>query len=175
MKKFIRCKRYKEANENNWSKSRRNKDNFQNWCKECYKEYRSENKDKCNLNNINNRAVRKGFKEKIHMDDYIKMKKFFSDDEGNIRCAYTGNILDNTTFSIDHLQAYNEGGRNIIPNIIPCMRGRNYSKGDKTLEKWYQKQEFFDRNRLHKIYDWINYATYELLKTDFDDIIDKHE
>ena len=34
----------------------------------------------------------------------------------------------------------------------------NISKHDKDMLEWYKKQDFYDPNRLAKIYEWQEYA-----------------
>ena len=37
-------------------------------------------------------------------------------------------------------------------------KGLNSSKNDKDMLQWYKEQTFFSEERLHKIYEWQEYA-----------------
>ena len=74
------------------------------------------------------------------------------------RCAYSGIPLDKNNRSIDHIMSLNKDGENEIWNCVPMLHNYNCSKNNKNMEDWYMEQDFFDIDRLLKIYEWIEYA-----------------
>ena len=84
---------------------------------------------------------------------WLEMMKYFE-----FRCAYSGEVLNENTRSIDHIEPLNQGGEHEIWNLVPMDKGLNSSKNDKDLLEWYKSQDFFSEERLQKIYDWQEYA-----------------
>ena len=76
------------------------------------------------------------------------------------RCAYSGKYIggNSNKRTIDHIIPLSLGGEHEIWNCVPMYANYNYSKYNKNMEDWYMQQEFFDINRLLKIYKWIEYA-----------------
>ena len=83
------------------------------------------------------------------------MMEFF-----DFRCAYSGKYIggDSDKRTIDHIIALNNGGEHEIWNVVPMYANYNYSKHTKDMLEWYLKQEYFDIDRLTKIYEWRIYA-----------------
>ena len=74
------------------------------------------------------------------------------------KCAYTGVDISECILHVDHIIPLSKGGTNDIWNICPSCKDANLSKGNRELERWYRKQDYFSEDRLKKIYNWIEYA-----------------
>ena len=70
--------------------------------------------------------------------------------------AYTGKPMKE--MSIDHIVPMNKGGVHEIWNLVPMEKTLNSSKSSKDMEKWFKKQPFYSKERLQKIYEWMEYA-----------------
>lgn len=86
-------------------------------------------------------------------NSWYEMMEFF-----DWKCAYSGEKLTNDNRTIDHIISLKCGGLNEIWNLIPCHSSYNSSKNIKDMITWYKKQDFFDIDRLMKIYEWQEYA-----------------
>lgn len=120
--------------------------------KEYSKQWRENNPDKV----LNRRNKRRQLEENqgngITKEQWLEMMEFF-----DWQCAYSGENLSNKR-TIDHIIPLSKGGLNEPWNCVPMLRNYNTSKHNKNMEDWYIEQEFFDINRLLKIYEWIEYA-----------------
>ena len=77
----------------------------------------------------------------------------------DFKCAYSGEKLNNKEVrTVDHIIALNNGGLNEIWNCVPMYKSYNSGKGVKDMIDWYRQQEYFSKERLNKIYQWIEYA-----------------
>ena len=74
------------------------------------------------------------------------------------KCAYSGKKLTNDNRSIDHIISLNNNGLNEIWNCVPMLKNLNSSKSSSEMISWYKGQEFFNIDRLMKIYEWQEYA-----------------
>lgn len=143
--------------------------------KETYHQYYEKNKEKIlNYTKIyskNNREeVNKSYLRKFHKRKAAKISnggsftqtewenclKFF-----NYKCCYSGIDLDDKNISVDHVVPLKNGGTNYIYNIVCCDRLINSIKSCRDMVEWYRRQEYFNEDRLNKIYEWI-----ELNKSD---------
>ena len=84
---------------------------------------------------------------------WLEMMKYFE-----FRCAYSGEVLNENTRSIDHIEPLNQGGEHEIWNVVPMYRSYNLSKHDKDMLQWYKEQPYYSEDRLQKIYEWQEYA-----------------
>lgn len=165
-------KRYKEWRENNleYDKERhlewnnKNKKHIKNYDKKRYQENREKilkrrkEYDEKNPEKVFNRHNRRRSRENnqgngITKEQWREMMEFF-----DWRCAYSGISLDKNNRSVDHIMSLNKNGENEIWNCVPMLISYNCSKHNKNMEDWYIEQEFFDIDRLLKIYEWIEYA-----------------
>ena len=162
-------KQYREKNkekikENNKQFYEMNKDYFKQYGKQYYEENKNEilkkRKEyyKNNINiffNVNNRRrqLEENQGEGITKEQWLEMMEFFE-----WKCAYSGEYLKRGVRSIDHIIPLSLGGEHEIWNLVPMLINYNCSKQDKNMEDWYMEQDFFDINRLLKIYKWIEYA-----------------
>lgn len=124
--------------------------------KERHKQYKKENPH-IQLNTFNKRRLSEEQGGGISKEQWYEMMIFF-----DFRCAYSGikfssnnKIKDRT---IDHIIPLDKGGENEIWNLVPMLHNYNCSKNNKNMEDWYMEQDFFDIDRLLKIYEWIEYA-----------------
>ena len=93
----------------------------------------------------------------ITNEQWKEMMDFF-----NWTCAYSGKYLggnDNKNIrTIDHIVALDNDGEHEIWNLVPMVRSYNISKYTNNMLEWYLQQEYFDIDRLTKIYEWRIYA-----------------
>ena len=141
-------------------------------CKERSKKYRDEHKEErkeynkqYHKNNphikFNGHHKRNKLKENqgdgITKEQWFEMMEFFQ-----WKCAYSDKYIggDNKDRirTIDHIVALDNGGEHEIWNCIPCYANYNYSKHTNNMLEWYLEQDYFDINRLTKIYEWRIYA-----------------
>ena len=184
VKVCTKCKRILIACEINFKKAKKGKYNLASQCKVCEKKYREENKEHIleymkqyyeeNKEQIleyhkqyyeenphiqfNERNKRRSKEENqgsgITKEQWLEMMIFF-----DFKCAYSGEKLNNKEVrTVDHIVALDNGGLNEIWNCIPMYRNYNSSKGVKDMLDWYRQQEYFSKERLNKIYAWIEYA-----------------
>lgn len=117
------------------------------------REYRKNNPDKV----LNNHAKRRQLEENqgngISKEQWLEMMKFFE-----WKCAYSGEKLSKDNRSIDHIVSLKQSGEHEIWNLVPMEVHLNISKHAKDMEDWYLEQEFFDIDRLLRIYEWMKYA-----------------
>lgn len=99
------------------------------------------------------RAKRKNLVATLTKEEWAKCKNYFKDSQGKIHCAYCDKALKRATQ--DHVIPVNKGGGYTMENIIPACGSCNSSKQDHNMEEWYRKQEYFDEERLSKIYKYI--------------------
>jgi hypothetical protein len=74
----------------------------------------------------------------------------------NNKCCYCGEYMHPPTK--DHIKPLATGGTLSRENIIPCCKSCNSSKKDNEMMSWYQKQPFYDKHRLEKIFDYVNFV-----------------
>ena len=75
------------------------------------------------------------------------------------KCAYSNEVLNIKTRSIDHIVPLNEGGLNEIWNVVPMYKKYNTRKNARpNVMSWYKEQEYFSEERLAKIVEWQQYA-----------------
>ena len=89
----------------------------------------------------------------ITKEQWLECMKFFG-----FRCAYSGIQLNKDNRTIDHINPISKGGEHEIWNLVPMDKGFNSSKCAKDMLQWYKEQTFFSEERLHKIYEWQEYA-----------------
>ena len=127
------------------------------------KKYRKDNPEKF-FNHFNNRRLKEENQGNgINREQWFEMMEFF-----NWTCAYSGEYLggDNKDRrrTIDHIVPLNNNGEHEIWNCVPMLKSYNSSKHDNNMLEWYLKQDYFDINRLTKIYEWRIYAYWKYIK-----------
>ena len=120
---------------------------------EYQKKYRKNNPDK-----IFNNDSKRRFKENtqgngISQEQWYECFEFF-----NWECAYSGIQLTKDSRNLDHIVALDNGGEHEIWNCVPIFDKYNFQKKTSDMLEWYLQQEYFDIDRLTKIYEWRIYA-----------------
>ena len=156
-----------------------NKEYFSNYGKEYHKEHREkrleygrewrnnnrdyaikyakENQDKIFNSSNKRRLTEQNQGNGITKEQWLEMMNFF-----NWTCAYSGEFLGGNNKdrkrTIDHIVALDNGGENEVWNCVPMLSNYNSSKKTRDMLEWYLEQEYFDIDRLTKIYEWRIYA-----------------
>ena len=78
----------------------------------------------------------------------------------NFRCAYSDEYIGGNSDkrTIDHIVALDNGGEHEIWNLVPMYQPYNSGKKNNNMLDWYLQQEYFDIDRLTRIYEWRIYA-----------------
>ena len=149
-------KEYRKSHKEEISKQRavyyqENKENI----KEKVREYAKENPDKTFNNGVKRRLKEENQGNGITKDQWLEMMNYF-----DWKCAYSEKYLggEGEFRTIDHIIPLSKGGEHEIWNCVPMYANYNYSKNASNMEDWYVEQEFFDIDKLLKIYEWIEYA-----------------
>lgn len=127
--------------------------------KEKYKEYNKKyhkNNPHIKFNQHNKRRNKLENQGKgITEEQWLEMMLWF-----DFRCAYSNEYIggDSKYRTIDHIIALDNGGLNEIWNCVPMYKSYNSSKNNREMEDWYRQQEYFNEERLAKIYEWCEYA-----------------
>ena len=169
-KKCTKCGEIKHIS--GYSKNKGRKYGVNSYCKECnreyHKQYREDNKEyikgyqkeyrKNNPDKIFNNDSRRRFKENtqgngISQEQWYECFEFF-----NWECAYSGIQLTKDNRNLDHIVALDNGGEHEIWNCVPMFDKYNFQKKTSDMLEWYLQQEYFDIDRLTKIYEWRIYA-----------------
>lgn len=116
------------------------------------KKYRLKNPH-IRFNEINNRRKAEEKGNGVSKEQWKEMMDFFE-----WKCAYSGKRLTRDNKSVDHIVALYNDGENEVWNCVPMYKNYNSSKQTSDMLEWYIKQEYFDINRLTKIYEWRIYA-----------------
>lgn len=183
-----KCKVYREEHKEEKRKQNKvYRENHKEYYKEYNKTYYKNNKDKIMerhdkwekenqehlqeyrknyyLNNKHisfNSATKRRFQEEnqgngITQEQWYEMMEFF-----NWECAYSGEYLggDNKDRrrTIDHIVPISKNGEHEVWNCVPMIKSYNSKKHDNNMLEWYLEQEYFDIDRLTKIYEWRIYA-----------------
>ena len=128
---------------------------------EKYKEWQLNHPDKIKEYRLNREQNKT---HKINSKEWTSCKEYFDNE-----CADCGLPLDKhfnmfageiklTDFHREHV---NHSGENDLSNCVPSCKGCNSSKGTHILEEWYIRQKFYSKEKLDKIYKWLN-EDYEL-------------
>lgn len=147
-------KQYYTENKNKiLEKNKLYRDEHKDELKEKKKKYNKENPHIRFNNSQKRRHKLKNQGNGISKEQWLEMMEFF-----DWKCAYSGESLDMENRSIDHIISLNNEGLNEPWNCIPMYMPHNSSKHNKDMVSWYKQQEFFDIDRLMKIYEWQEYA-----------------
>lgn len=144
-----------------WIENREKKLKYKKYYVKKYKnkisEYRNkwivENKDKITIYRHTRRSRKRNNGGTYTPEQWEECKNFFDN-----KCAYTGELLTELNINVEHIKPISTGGSSYIWNICPSINYANYSKNNNGLEEWYRRQPYFSEDRLHKIYEWIEYA-----------------
>ena len=124
---------------------------------ECMKQWHKNNPEKSFNSNRRRRQKENTQGNGITKEQWKEMMDFF-----DWACAYSGEYIggDNKDKkrTIDHIIALDNGGEHEIWNCVPMFKSYNISKHANNMLEWYLQQEYFDIDRLTKIYEWRMYA-----------------
>ena len=145
---------YEDNKEQILEKNKQYREDNKKYYKEYNKQWRKDNPDKV-FNYHNDRRLKKENQGRgISKDQWLEMMKFF-----DWKCAYSGEYVNNSKIrTIDHIIPLAKGGLNEIWNCVPMIKSYNRSKHIKDMLEWYKQQDFFNEERLNKIYQWCEYA-----------------
>lgn len=169
-KRCSKCKKWLVANTINFSRRKGLKYGLNYQCKKCWnsntKQYKRKNYIKARLDRFNNsnkiRYKNNNISDKftkITYEQVMDMITFFDN-----KCAYSGIELDESCFSMDHMNPVKKEGLNVIWNIVPCHKIINIQKSDTSIEDWYIPRSiligchYYSEERLQKIRNWQKYA-----------------
>lgn len=109
----------------------------------------------CKFNETVRRRQRKEQQgDGVTKEQWLEMMKYF-----DWKCAYSGIPLKKgNNMTIDHIEPLVKGGAHEIWNCVPMDRSLNSSKCDSNMEEWYPQQDFYNEDRLNKIYKWCKYV-----------------
>ena len=130
-----------------------NKEHVKEYNKEYSKEYRKNNPHIFFNASSRRREKLESQGRGITKEQWFEMMEFF-----NWGCAYSGIQLTKENRSIDHIVALDNNGENEPWNCVPMYLNYNSSKKDNYVLDWYMQQEYFNIERLTKIYEWRIYA-----------------
>lgn len=94
---------------------------------------------------------RHGGESKLTEKEWGFAKKYF-----NGKCCYCGNYTDDLTK--DHVKPLNNDGALSFNNVIPACRSCNSKKKDKEMMSWYQSVDYYDKEKMRKIFDYIDFV-----------------
>ena len=119
------------------------------------RKYKKNNPDKVFNDSTKRRDKIENQGNGITKEQWLEMMKFF-----NFRCAYSDEYIGGNSDkrTIDHIVALDNGGEHEIWNLVPMYQPYNSGKKNNNMLDWYLQQEYFDIDRLTKIYEWRIYA-----------------
>lgn len=120
-----------------------NKDKKLAYDKVWAKEWRKKNKDKVNIYSHKRRALLKNLPSTLTEEQWKQIKSHFDNS-----CAYCG---DKKPLEQEHFIPITQNGEYSYKNIIPACRSCNASKNNKNFFEWYPIQNFYSKEREHKI------------------------
>ena len=156
----------KEYRENNKDKIKESKKEYYENNKDMIKEYYENNKDMikeykkeyCKTHKIEYKAYSHKRRARIKSNggsytkaEWLECLEFF-----DYKCAYSGEPLTMDDASVEHVIPVSKGGTSYISNLIPCVLKYNISKNNTDLMGWYVEQPFYNKDRLNKIYAWMD-------------------
>lgn len=131
-------------------------------CKECAKsrrrEYNSrpEVKERKRMFTQKRRALKKKLKNDLTKEQYNETLLFF-----NFSCAYCGMTeeenqkIHGCCLHQDHIVPISKGGGYTKKNIVPACASCNKSKGNKSLDEFYEFSDSFTEERYNKIKEFL--------------------
>ena len=135
----------------------KNKDSIIEKQKEYNKKWAKNNPEKILNRNNKRRNKEESQGNGITKEQWYEMMEFF-----DWKCAYSGEYLggDNKDRkrTIDHIVPISKNGEHEVWNCVPMIKSYNSKKHDNDMLEWYLEQEYFDIDRLTKIYEWRIYA-----------------
>ena len=108
--------------------------------------FRTEHEPLALLVELTPRLAKKRFREEIYKDWQHK-------------CAYCG---ANAT-SLDHIVPKYKSGCSNRYNLVPACTSCNANKGSEEMKSWYEKQDFFLKEKYEAIKKWIQENTLDFI------------
>ena len=102
-------------------------------------------------NNI--RTIKNGLFSNLNKEQINELiSKYFRDENGNLYCAYSGEIIKNKKdLALEHIIPVNRNGSSVIFNVCPALTSINISKHDNELLSWWKEQDFYSVDRLRNL------------------------
>lgn len=110
------------------------------------------------LNGELRRAIREGRIADCTLDEINRSLMFFTNQDGNPVCPYSGTQLTVANLHLEHIIPITLGGGTVAENLIPACSSCNTSKNGNHMIEWYEIQPFFTIERFQKIVDYIIYS-----------------
>ena len=131
--------------------SRNGHKGYRNDCKICYNIRRRENATKKKHTDFVSGMKRRGEPIVSYTHQQWKETVIYFGGE----CAYCGRTpRKGERLTRDHLVPVNAGGVTTQDNIVPACSHCNSSKGASEWREWFMKQQFFNQERMNKIFRW---------------------
>lgn len=122
------------------------------------KEWVKNNPEKARINALLARQRRLAKENKVKSnftrEDWKNCKEFFTNQKGNVECAYCNKEMKNATQ--DHFIPLNKGGNYTPNNILPVCRSCNSQKSASNFYEWYPRKEFYNKENILKIERYFN-------------------
>jgi 5-methylcytosine-specific restriction endonuclease McrA len=97
---------------------------------------------------LRRKAREKNLLATLTIEEWGECLKYFDN-----RCAYCGEEMK--TVTVDHFVPVVKNGSLAKSNIVPACKRCNSSKGSKTFDNWYPKQEFYNVGRKYEILNYL--------------------
>ena len=83
--------------------------------------------------------------------------KYFSDEDGNYTCPYTGKVISGKEIVLEHIIPVYSNGGTVLFNCVPTSKEINGSneKGAKHLIDWWTNSKYWNPNRLKNLVDYM--------------------
>jgi len=94
---------------------------------------------------------RHGGESELTQEEWEFAQKYF-----NGRCCYCGELTSDLTK--DHVKPLKNDGTMTFDNVVPSCRSCNSSKKDKEMMSWYQSTDFYDKHRMQKIHEYLDFV-----------------
>jgi len=105
--------------------------------------------------NAKRRDLTKKVDSTLTIEQWENCKKYFTDKNDNLHCAYCDKIL--LRADKEHFIPLSKGGEFTINNVLPICKHCNSSKRDRDFLPWFKSKEFYSKKRERKIYKYLHY------------------
>jgi RNA polymerase sigma factor (sigma-70 family) len=153
--------------------------------RDCRNKNLEKHKNYSRLKKQQRRAIKKILPNTLTQKEWETCIEFFSNNNV-LYCAYCGEVINNP--HQDHIIPMANGGGYTKGNIIPTCQSCNCKKHTSNMEEWYEQQDFFNQERLNKIYEWVDicliedqyalpiikFKNYKNIKSDIKDLYDNY-
>ena len=101
------------------------------------------------------RDLTKKLDSTLTADQWENCKKYFTDKDNNLHCAYCDKIL--LRADKEHFIPLSKGGEFTINNVLPICKHCNSSKRDRDFLVWFKSRDFYSKKRVNKIMKYFHY------------------